>query len=105
MGETSFQGRVALVTGAGSGIGRATAFALAHAGAKLIVVDLDAERARAIAAELGPSAVLERRVDVGRREDMCALADEVHARFPALDILVNNAGVGHTGGILGTPLE
>jgi NAD(P)-dependent dehydrogenase (short-subunit alcohol dehydrogenase family) len=101
----SMHGRLALVTGAGSGIGRATATALASAGARVIVVDVDAVRVEAIASQLGASAVMGRQVDVGRREEMRALADEVHARFSVLDVLVNNAGVGHTGGILGTPLE
>src|SRR5205807_10606786 len=70
-------GRVALVTGAASGIGRATALAFARAGADLVLCDLD-ERglARTTAdAEAMDRAVLARRVDVAKREEMRAFAD------------------------------
>jgi NAD(P)-dependent dehydrogenase (short-subunit alcohol dehydrogenase family) len=98
-------GKLALVTGAGSGIGRATATALAEAGAHLVVCDVDPDRTRDVAAELGDACVLARPVDVGDRGAMQAFADEVHRLQPALDVLVNNAGVGVGGGILDTPLE
>jgi NAD(P)-dependent dehydrogenase (short-subunit alcohol dehydrogenase family) len=87
-------GKLALVTGAGSGIGRATATALAEAGAHLVVCDVDPDRTRDVAAELGDACVLARPVDVGDRGAMQAFADEVHRLQPALDVLVNNAGVG-----------
>lgn len=99
------QGKVALVTGAGSGIGQATARALAKAGAKLIVCDVDAAALDAFAAELGVACLLHRVVDVSNREAMRAFADEVHAVVPAVDILVNNAGVGLSGSCLQTSLE
>lgn len=98
-------GKLALVTGAGSGIGRATANALARAGAHLVVCDVDPARTRDVAAELGDRCVLARAVDVGDRAAMAALAEEVHTLQPALDVLVNNAGVAVGGGILDTPLE
>jgi NAD(P)-dependent dehydrogenase (short-subunit alcohol dehydrogenase family) len=101
----NLDGKLALVTGAGSGIGRATATAFARAGAHLVVCDVDAARVRDVAAELGDRCVLARALDVGDREAMAALADEVHALQPALDVLVNNAGVAVGGGILDTPLE
>ena len=46
-----------------------------------------------------------REVDVSSREQMRALAADVHRELGALDVLVNNAGVGHSGGILDTTLE
>ena len=98
-------GRLALVTGAGSGIGRATAKALADRGARVIAVEVDDARVDAVRAELGASCVHAARVDVSSRDAMRALADEVHTRFGALDILVNNAGIAQSGGILDTPLE
>jgi len=98
-------GKLALVTGAGSGIGRATTDALARAGARLIVCDVDPARTAEVAAELGDRCVLAKAVDVGDRAQMAAFADEVHGITPALDVLVNNAGVAVAGGILDTSLD
>ena len=100
----SLQGKLALVTGAGSGIGRATAEALAKEGARLVVVDVDEARVDAMKRSLGPACVLGKRVDVSKKDEMRALAADVHAGFGALDVLVNNAGVGHSGGVLDSSL-
>jgi NAD(P)-dependent dehydrogenase (short-subunit alcohol dehydrogenase family) len=97
-------GKLALVTGAGSGIGRATAALFAARGARLVVVDVDAARVEKVRSELGARCVLAKRVDVSQRAEMGALADEVHGKLGVLDVLVNNAGVGHAGGVLETPL-
>jgi short-subunit dehydrogenase len=88
-------GRVAVVTGAGSGIGRATAEALAREGCHLALVDVVPER---LAEAAGSLARGERRVtthvaDVSDRARMEALADEVVAAHRDVHILVNNAGV------------
>lgn len=98
-------GKIALVTGAGSGIGQATARALADAGARLILCDVNEEALAAFAGELGATCLLARRVDVSDREAMRAFAEEVHGLVPAVDILVNNAGVGMAGSFLQTSLE
>jgi NAD(P)-dependent dehydrogenase (short-subunit alcohol dehydrogenase family) len=103
--KEKLDGSLALVTGAGSGIGRATAHALARARARVIAVDVDGERVERIAAELGARCALARRVDVASRDEMRALATEVHDRFGAVSVVVNNAGVAHSGGMLDSPLE
>jgi NAD(P)-dependent dehydrogenase (short-subunit alcohol dehydrogenase family) len=102
-----FAGKTALVTGAASGIGRETALAFAHAGADLVVCDLNEaglEETAAAARALGRK-VRTRRVDVARRDDVRAFAEEVHREVEAVDVLMNNAGVGLGGGFLETPLE
>jgi NAD(P)-dependent dehydrogenase (short-subunit alcohol dehydrogenase family) len=101
----SLEGKVALVTGAGSGIGRATSVALAAAGARVLAVDVDEARLDALARELGDGCVFRKRVDVSKKDEMEALASEVHAAHGALDVLVNNAGVGHSGGVLDSSLQ
>jgi NAD(P)-dependent dehydrogenase (short-subunit alcohol dehydrogenase family) len=93
---TSFDRRVAVVTGGGSGIGRALALALARAKARAVVVaDLDepaaADTAAGIAA-LGAEA-LAVRTDVADRAQVEALAARVTERFGAPHVLCNNAGV------------
>jgi len=101
-----FAGKCALITGAGSGIGRETAYSFAHAGAVLELVDIDEaglERTALLARHLGAS-VRTHVVDVTSAEAMSALAEDVHARHPAVDVLFNNAGVGCAGDFLGTDL-
>jgi NAD(P)-dependent dehydrogenase (short-subunit alcohol dehydrogenase family) len=97
--------KLALVTGAGSGIGRVTALAFAAAGARVIAVDVDEARVAEIRRTLGGRCVLARRVDVTKKDEMRALAEEVQRASGALDVLVNNAGVGHSGGVLDSRLE
>jgi NAD(P)-dependent dehydrogenase (short-subunit alcohol dehydrogenase family) len=99
------EGKLALVTGAGSGIGRATAFALAKEGARVVAADVDPARVDQVRRDLGESCAMARTVDVSRRDAMRDLAGEVHAALGPLDVLVNNAGVGHSGGVLDTSLE
>jgi NAD(P)-dependent dehydrogenase (short-subunit alcohol dehydrogenase family) len=89
-------GRTALVTGAASGIGRATALAFAERGADLFLCDVNREgleQTAQQARDLGRKARVSR-VDVGRREEVQAFADQVHREVEAVDILMNNAGVG-----------
>jgi NAD(P)-dependent dehydrogenase (short-subunit alcohol dehydrogenase family) len=103
----AFEGKVALVTGAASGIGKATALAFARAGADVAMCDVDAPRLEETAGEvraLGREA-LARRVDVAKRDEVAAFAEEVTARFGPLDVLVNNAGVGFAASFLETTLE
>ncbi|MBX3157847.1 MAG: SDR family NAD(P)-dependent oxidoreductase [Deltaproteobacteria bacterium] len=98
-------GKLVVVTGAGSGIGRATALAFAAHNARVVACDLDQARLDTLAAELGPRAALVRRVDVSDRAQMSAFADAVHAIAPAADVIVNNAGVAVGGSFLDTSLD
>ncbi|MGX7825989.1 bifunctional aldolase/short-chain dehydrogenase [Actinokineospora sp. 24-640] len=86
--------RVALVTGAASGIGRAIATRLAAEGACVVVADLDLEKARSAAAEIGGSdTALGVRVDVGDEDQVDAAVREALLAFGGLDLVVNNAGL------------
>jgi 3-oxoacyl-[acyl-carrier protein] reductase len=83
-------GRVAVVTGAGSGIGRATAIALTGAGATVVCADLDEAAAKEIAESVGGHAV---RTDVSVKADVDALVDGVVSEHGRLDAMCNIAGV------------
>jgi NAD(P)-dependent dehydrogenase (short-subunit alcohol dehydrogenase family) len=89
------QGKVAVVTGAGSGIGRGIARALAAEGCNVVVADIDQESAERVAAELveGGVEAFSSRLDVTERDAVEALADTAWERFGHVDICVNNAGV------------
>lgn len=90
------EGKVAIVTGAGSGIGKAIAVAYAREGASVVVADLAVSAAESVASELVSvgSRALAIETDV-RLEDQADLMVEAAVReFGSLDILVNNAGVG-----------
>lgn len=103
----SLAGKIALVTGAGSGIGRATSVALAKRGARLVLCDIDELGMRQTEALVRESSecIMSRVVDVSKRDQVAAFASEVHDVLPALDVLVNNAGVAAQGGILDTDDE
>ena len=90
------EGKVAAVTGGGSGMGRAIATAYAREGAKLVVADINlaaAEETVAAIADAGGEAVAAQ-ADVRDQAQAQAMVDTAVERFGGLDILVNNAGVG-----------
>jgi len=103
----SLNGKIACVTGAGSGIGAAIAEIFAKAEAQVVVSEIneaagketvDRIRKNGGKAEFHP-------LDVSSAESADELAKEIHAQHRRLDILVNNAGIGHVGTMLQTKAE
>jgi 3-oxoacyl-[acyl-carrier protein] reductase len=91
-------GKTAIVTGAGSGFGAGIARKFAAEGARVMVADINAPAAEAVAHEIGGTAQV---VDVSRGGSVLEMAEAGFALFGRLDILVNNAGITH----LPKPLE
>jgi len=85
-------GKVALVTGGGSGLGKADCLMLAAEGAMVVVSDIDLAAAQAVAAEIGENAIALKH-DVSSESDWQAVLAEAEARFGGLNVLVNNAGI------------
>jgi NAD(P)-dependent dehydrogenase (short-subunit alcohol dehydrogenase family) len=92
------QGKVAVVTGAGSGIGRALALELARRGARLAISDVNteslAETARLLAREVSGAQVHTHRLDVADEEAFGNYADKVAEHYGVVHQLYNNAGIG-----------
>jgi NAD(P)-dependent dehydrogenase (short-subunit alcohol dehydrogenase family) len=89
------EGKVALVTGAGSGIGEASARLFAQEGAGVVVADIDAEAAERVAASIraGGAAASAVAADVTDEADVAAMVQHVLDRFGRLDCAHNNAGI------------
>ena len=97
MAQDRFEGRRALVTGAGSGIGEAVARGLHAEGAEVVLADAAGERVQALAAELGPRT---RALTLDVRDE-----GAVAGAMGELDVLANVAGIGSTTNAPDTPLE
>ncbi len=98
-------GKVALVTGAASGIGEGTARRFVEEGARVVIADLQADKAQEVAKSLGDAARFVR-CDVTNEADIAAAVDDAVAGFGQLDVMVNNAGiVGAVGSIMETSAE
>ena len=93
--KSSFQGKTAIITGAGSGIGKALAEAFAAEGAKLVIAARSTDKLEELASQLrsGGTEVLVCPCDVSREADCEKLVIESLARFGRIDFLVNNAGI------------
>lgn len=89
------RGKVAVVTGGGSGIGRGIAEALAENGARLVIADIEGRAAEATAAAIREAwhPAIARRTDVTDGGDLESLAEATLEAFGAVHVLVNNAGV------------
>ncbi|MFG1780896.1 SDR family NAD(P)-dependent oxidoreductase [Rhodococcus oryzae] len=99
---SEFLGRVAVVTGAGSGMGRTLALGLARRGARLAVSDVDTDGLAAtvgLLEELGAE-VRSDRLDVSERESVLRYADAVVEHFGVVNQVYNNAGIAFSGSIL-----
>ncbi|PAZ11819.1 short-chain dehydrogenase [Streptomyces sp. SA15] len=95
---------VAVVTGAGSGIGRATAHSLARRGARVVVTDIDRDRAGTVAGELGERGVAAV-CDVTSLDDLRAVRDLALDRFGRVDVVMNNVGILAVGPVEDIPLD
>lgn len=89
------EGRVAIVTGAGSGIGRSLAVALASAGASVVAGDLDDTGARDTVAQIGATggSALALAVDAASTDGIATMIDAARAEFGPVDLYVANAGI------------
>lgn len=87
----SLDGRVAIVTGGAGGIGSATCRVLAERGARVVVADINGERAEAVARELPDALAV--KVDLASEEEVSALFSATVSRYGRLDVIDNNAAL------------
>jgi len=100
-----FEGKVVIVTGAGSGIGEATAERFAAEGASVVLAGRTKEKLERVAARLPDDKSLVRVTDVSRREEVEGMVRDTIKKFGRLDVLVNNAGVAPDGKITEAGVE
>lgn len=94
------KGKIAVVTGAGSGIGEAVALRLAQEGAHVVLVGRTLAKLEAVAAKIGEALATPYVADVTREQEVSGLAGFLRERFGGVDILVNNAGGSKHGKLL-----
>jgi NAD(P)-dependent dehydrogenase (short-subunit alcohol dehydrogenase family) len=88
-------GKVALITGAGSGMGKATSLLFAREGAKIGAVDIDEKAAAETAAEIerGGGQAIAIRANVSEESDASEMVESTMRRFGTIGVLFNNAGI------------
>ena len=89
-----FHDRVALITGGASGIGLCVASQLSELGAKVVIADIDYQKANARVKDLDSSNSLVMKVDVQKPEDVNKMVSKVIEKWGKIDILVHSAGIG-----------
>ena len=89
----NFDGKVAVVTGGGSGIGKEVALRLSRLGAKLVIVDINEEAGESVAAEIKGAGgdALAVKTDICDYDQVVKMAEAANERFGKIDVLVNNA--------------
>jgi len=109
VGEASLRlrGKIAIITGAGSGIGRATAILFAKEGSRVVVADADEQKGQETVNMIkrdGGEAILVR-TDVSKSVDAKNLVEATLAKYGALNIVFNNAGINPVGTVVNTSEE
>ena len=94
-------GKVAVITGGASGMGAATVRKFVDEGARVVIADVQAEKGRALAEDIGPEAVFAF-ADVCREADVQGMIEAAVSEFGGLDCLFNNAGFGGVTGDIET---
>ncbi len=94
-----FEGKVAVITGAGSGIGLSMALAFAKKGMKIVLAEIDESRLKRVSRNLDKisAEVLALKIDVSDPKQVESLADKAYKHFGSVNILCNNAGIGGIG--------
>lgn len=102
-----FKGKTIIVTGAGRGIGRAYALGFAREGANVVIAEINADNAAAVAGEIKEMnrEVLTVEVDVRKKFEVEELVKKTTDKFSKIDVLVNNSGIWFSGSILDSSEE
>lgn len=98
------EGKVALITGGANGQGAAESRLFVDEGARVVIADVDDDRGKVLADELGESAVYAH-LDVSNEEDWAGVVQSAESTFGRLDVLLNNAGILKFSPLAGTSLD